>query len=617
MAVCIDVETYYNSEIGYTLKLMSPSKYAKDPRFECLLISVRNDTVNWTGDPRTIPQHVLLEMDQTEWVMHNACFDATIIKQMWPQLRYTSIFDTADAAVYFRLPRNLSGASGYALGRKVIKKIRTNMDGVNRERLDSGDAPVTWEQLTEYGGNDTVVGWDLYKHFKPIWPEEERWFSQFNVEAQMRGVPINTDLCDLYIEKLVRKERDILSTFPWYPELTEQSLKGFRRACRAIGISVPASLDKKSELANAWFKEHGSKPEYPWIQGFRDIRGVNTKLGKFRKIRENAEENGWMPYQMLYQGALNTGRFSAGFSDARDDSDAGGKINMLNLDKFRMYGCNMRHVFRAPKGYKLMVVDYAQIEAWLQLWRVGDVAQIVAARRAKSPYQAYAEKAMGWDSAIDLKKADKKKYSHAKVSVLQLGYRSGWKKLQDAALTIYKIVLTDEEAQELVKTYRNTNVSIGQRWRDLDSLLQQAAAGHQHKLEIELASGRVLTYFDPIVAEHGTWDDGRPKTSVFVKYQEGAPDKDYRAVHGGVIFNNEIQGTARDVLRDGCFALSNAGYTILWTVYDEYVMLVKDEDCARAGEEVPRILKDASAHWLTDLPMSVDFDFMQSYRKEA
>jgi DNA polymerase len=85
--------------------------------------------------------------------------------------------------------------------------------------------------------------------------------------------------------------------------------------------------------------------------------------------------------------------------------------------------------------------------------------------------------------------------------------------------------------------------------------------------------------------------------------------------YGGLLTENEIQATARDVLRDAWIALAKAGYVVLFTVHDEIVVEVPDETVADAVPDIRRIMITSSP-WAAGCPLGAKFNTSKVYCKD-
>lgn len=90
-----------------------------------------------------------------------------------------------------------------------------------------------------------------------------------------------------------------------------------------------------------------------------------------------------LPYTLTYCGA-STGRWTAG----------GDKLNLQQLNREDVLGFNQRNAIQAPEGYKLVVCDWAGIEARLTAWLCGQEKILDTLRAGEK--DIYAANAKGW-----------------------------------------------------------------------------------------------------------------------------------------------------------------------------------------------------------------------------
>jgi DNA polymerase len=230
-----------------------------------------------------------------------------------------------------------------------------------------------------------------------------------------------------------------------------------------------------------------------------------------------------------------------------------------------------------------------------------------------SVYEAHARSTMGWTGG-KLKDEDPRLYKLAKARILGLGYGCGVDKFQTLAYTMCKLELTKKECEETVADFRASNPLITNLWRTHQNGLVTSAYHNDKTHEIGLVSGRDLVYFFPrctIGKKKNKKGEEYESRDYWVSFVKGEAQK---RTYGGKLTENEIQATARDVLRDGWIALDAAGYNILLTVYDEYVIQVDDEKVESALTEIPKILK-VSSPWTKGCPIDVEIHTSKTYNK--
>jgi DNA polymerase len=86
--------------------------------------------------------------------------------------------------------------------------------------------------------------------------------------------------------------------------------------------------------------------------------------------------------------------------------------------------------------------------------------------------------------------------------------------------------------------------------------------------------------------------------------------------YGGKLTENEIQATARDVLCDAWVKLDEAGFRVLFTVYDEFVIELPWEGFAtRARIREAISIITGSSPWLEDCPLGCEWELSKHYKK--
>jgi DNA polymerase len=83
---------------------------------------------------------------------------------------------------------------------------------------------------------------------------------------------------------------------------------------------------------------------------------------------------------------------------------------------------------------------------------------------------------------------------------------------------------------------------------------------------------------------------------------------------GGVLTENLVQATARDVFMHQCMEIEKAGIPVLMRVHDEAVCLVPEKT---AQEQLNRIIEIMSTapEWAAGLPLSAEGSLSKVYKK--
>lgn len=613
--VAIDFETFYDGE--YSLRYMSSFTYVRDPRFDAYMVSIHSkEGTLFVGHPSDFDW---TRLDGMVPCAHNVSFDARVLERLVEQaviLRLPEFsgewVDTADLIAYLGCKRDLASGSKYLLGRPLSKVQRAKAEGKSGAELEKDAA------MLEYAAGDAIACYDLAEKYLDKWPEGERRISELNRQTAMRGFYLDLDLVskgiDVLEPMLAAEERripwvwetdpvtgDILMNEDGTPVRTAETALGrnaLKNYGKKVGLDVPTSTAKTNPVFIQWMADN--KEQIPWIDAIGKYRSINTLLLRVKTLRDGVNpDNGRFPYEKKYWGAT-TGRFSGGSNN--DSSESGGKFNMENMPRKEMYGVNVRPMFIARPGYKLIISDYNQIEPRYLLWRVGDHEALKPCFEGKNIYQAYAESHGICAPDQKLKEMPGGIYNMIKARVILLGYQSGGPKFKGAA-EAYKVFITEEEAAQEVFNYRRENPRVVNYWNEHHAALAFSARRKDDTHQVELPSGRILTYWKPTIM-------GR---EISVYQALGAPRNH---IYGGMLTENETQAACRDILCDAWLAIDKNPDMppVQLTVHDEIVMEAKEDEVNDVAKELERLMV-TSCGWAEGIPLSVDVTITDCYTK--
>jgi DNA polymerase len=278
---------------------------------------------------------------------------------------------------------------------------------------------------------------------------------------------------------------------------------------------------------------------------------------------------------------------------------------------------------------------------------------------------------------------DEERQGSGKVPELALGYQGGVGAFQNMA-KIYGVVVTDERADEIKNAWRDEHPRTVQMWRDLEEAAKNAIAQPGKTffccaedriafrvagtfLYMRLPSGRAICYPFPCIkrklmpwTKQGEmilpervgpcmWcDEGRRTDGVVCEDCDGTgtvvKDAVYEQLpvwkdsicykgqdqftrqwtdqfaHGGLLANNAVQGTARDVEADAMVRLADAGYEtrnpldhgIVLTVHDE---IVCETPAGFGSLDEFKAIVGTNPAWAPGLPLAVSGFCDVRYRK--
>lgn len=603
-------------------------------------------------------------------VAHNASFDSVVTNELIkrgviPELTDVEWQCTADLSSYLLAPRNLQGAMKYLYGREISKEVRAGMDG----RHDYELMPDEYRDLVEYGGSDAVECHDIWLDYSEDWPEVEREISAQNREAIARGVLIDREYAEKALKELKAYQARALCDVPWTSRVNPKtgefykvgSLPALRQAVLDLGVIPPKSFKKDDPGFLDWLKDHD---DIPFIKARQIAVALAMHIARIEGILKSLDKDGKAHPSFLYFGA-HTGRFS-GKSDA-----SGVNINMLNMPRKPVFygdknvfdgkGVDIRGMYIPRPGYKFAVYDYSQIEARFALWLVNDMHMMEALKVEGNLYQANAV-AMGWcASKADIKHTDPDKYRLAKCCVLGLGYGMGaakfvdscksqglelpslpvekWPELNRSRLFMIRNVARikgDPYSKDnvgkvgqllyslhTVEEWRTANQKIVDQWKFYENCFKMRVAAGKETVAFRLPSGRIKRYYKPHLAKEETIeidDNGveHPSYRIAMKATlvRGEPAK---FLTGGSIMENIVQAACRDIMTQGCIEIARVhpNWIFKFSVYDEVIFEVPEDECELAKTEIPRIMThgDLIAPWTEGMPLEVEGDIVERYCK--
>jgi len=665
MPTSVDFETFYDKKNKLSASVQGADLYIRDPRFNAYMVSVYDGTEAWAGHLSRFNWDAL---DGQHLLSHNAGFDARVYSRLVeqglaPSLNIPSWQCTANLSTYLCMRRDLGRAVEFLFGVQLDKSVRGNADGKTWEDLTKEDGG---KSMIEYAKQDAIYCWRIWNKYGHLWPTLEKKLSALTIKQCRRGVQIDADKLELFIGVAEKMRVQAEQALPWMAEGKKPtSPKAVAEQCRRVNIPCPPVKSHDGEEAyDEWAAQFSAK--YRWVKAYTDFRVINKFITTLNTIRERLRENGTFPFELLYFGA-HTGRWSGsgGFNmqNMRKEplycDDEGWLItdpdklkeieraldpkNGGQLPSWVAYALDIRALFTARPGRKLILSDLSQIEPRVLAWLAGDFKLLELLARGQSPYEAHARSTMKWEGG-ELKYEDKELYALAKARVLGLGFGCGWKKFITVAYNMASLDITKDDPEEyqatndegelcfkadgtpvmkdgygynsrrIVKEYREQNPLVTGLWKTLDESFKQSEGGD---FEMALPSGRSLRYGEVRRERRAIHDEETGETKWKWAMTALAFDQKRNAVvrkpfYGGLLTENLVQATARDVFGEHLIALDEAGgMDPLWSVHDEAIL---DCDASRSTKDVKHLMSQAP-EWIPGLPVSADTQEAPHYKK--
>lgn len=263
---------------------------------------------------------------------------------------------------------------------------------------------------------------------------------------------------------------------------------------------------------------------------------------------------------------------------------------------------SLRHALIPADGNLFEVGDFAQIEARIVLVLAGQHDKTAIMAAGQSPYIPMAESI--FKRPVD-KYVDIKEYTIGKAIFLGAGFGMGHRKFRSRYCPNESL----EFAQSAINVYRKEECPmVPKLWYALEEAATkcvwdrtvESAFGIEYALEdgwltCRLPSGRKLWYFDPRPVRKAMPWSTEEKPDIRAGFTYGAQKTGQWkriSAYGGLLTENVVQATARDLLVHGLFNAEAEGHSVVLTVHDEMIC------------EVPEWMADAKAieQFLVDIP---------------
>jgi len=662
--VAVDFESFYDKAAKYSLSVMTPHAYVRDPRFDPYLVSIVGETgEEYVGDPLRFDWKLLTG---ASLLMHNAGFDGMVLNHLIELHRIPDfkreLIDTADMCAFLCLPRSLAGACKAMLGLDISKAVRAKMDGRKFTDLNEQERKA----LLDYATDDSRLCMQLYRTCGKTWPQWERDISTLNREATWRGVAVDLPAIVAGLASMKAKKEAAEAGLPWSEEgYKAGSRKQFLAYVKDLGLPVPASVAKTDPAFIAWAEKY--KDKYPIIQARLDYASMGLHISRLEAMVEKVATEGSvtvMRYESLYYGA-HPGRCSG--SARRDSSEQGddvtGKVNLYNQprgDKHGLtHGVDIRGLNIPRPGHKYLIYDYGQIEARVVQWIAGNM-EFLARSTEENVYQVLA-KMLGWypNDKHSLRKDDSKCYLLSKETQLGGGFGMGgvkfeatcakkgvalpplardqWGLDRGTKFILRNVAHVDWNdpanearvssilsANRVIRLWRKANPRVVALWHNLEDALRDAADRRAPVHYFTLPSGRRKPYWRPQVRQlpriQLDAETGAPeqvvenKLTAFLRLGDPKPE----VLYGGKLTENIVQATARDIMFFGALGVKQEApqWHYMFNIYDELVFEVPVCDVEAAQRVIPEILTSGPLlSWARGLPLEVGGGVADKYTK--
>ena len=660
MIVHLDFETFSSVDI----KKAGAHAYVRSPDFEILLCaySIDHSTVNVLDltDPEDLEyfnttfKDVLLN-PETIIAAYNAVFEALcIVRHFGVQFTpafcskfrctmlhglycgYTAGLDATGRAL--GIPEDKQKLNtGKALIRYFCVPCRPTKSNGGRTRNYPHHDMDKWKLFKEYNAQDVEAEMTIERYLSPFpVPDEVQKQWETDLIINNRGVAVDMDFVRsaLVLGETVREQ------------LTTEAvaLTGLRNpnSVKQLGdwLSEKTGVDVdnlRKETVSEMLGKEGNSTEVNRMLAIRQELG-KTSTKKYDAIQAAVCADNRVRGLLQFYGANRTGRWAGRLVQVQNLPRtyteplelARELVTDRKLDALRViYGPPndtlsqlIRTAFVAAPGNVLIDADFSAIEARVISWLAGEEWRLEVFRTHGKIYEASASQMFG--VPLERIKKGNPEYSlrqRGKVAELALGYQGGVGAMRNMDVGGLLADLPDEEVQEIVKRWRETNPKIKALWYSFDNAAAEVIINGGSVrvngctfarecdcirgttcMTITLPSGRKLYYIDPTTGEN-RW--GGSSLSYMGMDQTTKKWKRIET-YGGKLVENCVQAIARDCLALAIERLEAKGFPIVFHVHDEIVIDIAP--FGSADEMLKTVVETMTTPipWAEGLPLGAD-----------
>lgn len=621
--VFVDVETYWDTD--HTLSKMPPTEYVMSPKTEIISLSIKvkdYPTDVFFGEQRIRKALHCLDWDTKMAIGHNMSgFDAMILK--WRFGIQPAMWGCTAAMARPKYAKTCGVSLAKLVQELGVGEKKDAILHSTKGKYLKDFTPEELELMKEYNRADTEQCAALFRQLVKGFPKDELLLihlttqmlvnPQFVLDTAMVEAALSMERDQkhkalLELAKLIRVDAEAPPNFDWSNEAEVAefvrsemaSAPRFAKLLESCGVEVPmkpspTNPDKlvpalaKTDEPFLKLQEHKSPLVAAAARTRLSVKStiLETRLEAF--LRAGAACNGKLPVPLKYAGADTTGRWS------------GEQYNMQNLPRINPKAPKasdaLRNSLKAPPGYRVVVADLSGIELRVNhfLWKVEESMELYRSDPEADLYRAFAAARYG----ITPEEVTKDQRQLAKVAQLGLGFGAGAATFRKVAKLMGGLELSEEEAKEVVDSWRATYHRIVTGWRTCHDALPHIKQGTPAAIDpwgmceveqeaVRLPSGRRIHY--PGLRQER---DEKGKTEWW--YGQGR----HRArIYAGKIDENLVQALARDVMAGSVVSFyKQTKLEPALLVHDEVVLVVPEAEADDVLVELQKHMRTPPPWW--------------------
>lgn len=600
MIVSIDFET----RSAVDLRKTGVYVYADDPSTDiwCMAYAFDDEEpVIWTPDMEMdvrLEDYIVEGGKLRAW---NSNFERVIWNKImvprykWPRTKTSQWHCTMAQASAMGLPRAL-GQAADVLGveQQKDKTGQGLMMRMARPRKTKADGTHTWwntpdkmQALIDYCLQDVRTEVAVAERLIEM-DYQERQVFLLDQRINDRGVMLDRDLLKRVRVLADNSKEEIDAEIA---RITKGEVTGATK-----GVDLVKWLNKYGIATKSVDKQHVVRmldlPNlHPVIRKVLMLRqdGAKSSTAKLDSMENAAGADDRMRGLLVYHGAA-TGRWSGKLVQPQNFPRPALKQDELNeiIDKLKDdrpvadYGAGtviasdlLRSMIIAAPGHRLLFADYSAIEARVLAWLAGEAELVKTFAEGGDVYKVMAKDI--YNKPVEEITSAQRQVG--KMAILGCGYGMGAKRFAEQCKAM-GIEVDADEAKRIVYVYRESNSAISNYWRDIeDEFLEncrEVISQSGQFARLPLKSGRCLTYHNPRIVERETpWGEKREAVEVDT-LNSVTRQWTSQIIWGGLLTENVVQATARDLMAGAMTRLEMAGYPIIMSVHDEIICEVPD-----------------------------------------
>lgn len=629
----------FETRSAVDLRKTGVHKYAADPSTDIWCMAYKapwsDDVLVWQpGDER--------DAHLEDWIMAggllsawNSQFERTIWNNImvgryqWPATRIKQWRCTMAQASAMGLPRAL-GQAAAVLGveEQKDKAGAALMLRMARPRKVNADGSYTWwdtkdklDTLVAYCIQDVRTELSVAEVLNEM-PDSERRLYQLDQRINDRGVALDVDLVHRVKALAANASTEIDAEIQ---RLTKGQVKAATNGMDLVAWLNSHGIATKSVDKQTVARLLTSDKLHPVIREVLTLRqnGAKSSTAKYDAMLHAVNWDGRMRGLLVYHGAA-TGRWSGKLVQPQNFPRPQKKQDELDeiIAKLKAgedvseHGAGtvlasdlLRSMLVAEDGHRLMFADYSAIEARVLAWIAGQHDLVETFRKGGDVYKEMASAIYN----VDVENVTDAQRQVGKMAILGCGYGMGGKRFAEQCATM-GIKVDEDEAKRIVAVYREKNNRIAQYWRDVeqDFVEMVKEAGRVGTIPLPLPSGRSLTYHNPRIIQRETPWGAMRDTAQVDTLNSVTRQWVSQIIWGGLLTENVVQATARDLMATAMMALEVKGYNVILSVHDEIISEVPDN--FGSLDEMIDIMTQVPA-WAEGCPINAEGKEGKRYRK--